>query len=283
LFGSSTYSPALEYRISTAPTSQGGEPIFTTFIVPSNASLDALIAPALAKVNNKIDSLNPSYAAAVLRNYILSDSMVNAAALINRTIQWRAINSELIPATPDNSFIRKDIRASNGYIHVINTTFTPSATNILNSALGKLFIEPDYSVFLAAIRRASLEGSWALTTKTGTFLAPPNAAFAAAGFDVNNGTLNGGVLTTTQFNNIVRNHLINENLTQANLKVPTVTKNSDVGSSQPLVFKTANGVTTVTTTFPVTATVSFPELTKGPGNPTVGWVYKVNQVLLPKQ
>jgi uncharacterized surface protein with fasciclin (FAS1) repeats len=281
LFGSSTYSPAIEYRQSTAPTSQGGEPLFTTFLVPSDAALNAYIAPALAKVNNKIDSLNPSYAAAVLRNYIVSDSMVNAASFVNRPIQWRSINSEFVPVTPDNVFTRKDIRASNGYIHMINTTFTPSSTNIINSALGKIFIEPDYSMFLAAIRKASQEGAWAQTTKTGTFFAPNNAAFIAAGFDVVKGTLNGGVLTTNQFNNIVRNHLINENLTQANLTVATVTKNSD--AAQALVFTTANGVTTVTTTFPVTATVSFPELAKGPGSPTTGWVYKVDKLLLPKQ
>jgi uncharacterized surface protein with fasciclin (FAS1) repeats len=281
LFGSSTYSPAIEYRQSTAPTSQGGEPIFTTFLVPSDAALNAYIAPALAKVNNKIDSLNPSYVAAVLRNYIVSDSMLNAASFINRPLPWRSINSELIPGTPENAFVRKDIRASNGYIHTISTTFTPSSTNIIFSALGKLFIEPDYSMFLAAIRKASLEGAWAQTTKTGTFLAPPNSAFIAAGFDVQKGTLNGGVLTTTQFTNIVRNHLINENLTQANLTVATVTKNSDLG--QPLVFTTANGVTTVTTNFPLTATVTFPELAKGPGTPTTGWIYKVDKVLLPKQ
>jgi uncharacterized surface protein with fasciclin (FAS1) repeats len=281
LFGGSALSPAIEYRQNTAPTSQGGDPFYITFLIPSNATLEALIAPALAKVNNKIDSLNPSYVEAVLENYIIMDSLVSANKLINRPVQLRSINSEIVPVTPEGAFVRKDIRASNGYIQMINTTFTPSSTNILNSALGKIFIEPDYSMFLGAIRKASLEGAWAQTTKTGTFFAPNNAAFTAAGFDVVKGTLNGGVLTTNQFNSIVRNHLINENLTQANLTVPTVTKNSDAG--QALVFTTASGVTTVTTTFPVTATVSFPELAKGPGSPTTGWVYKVDKLLLPKQ
>jgi uncharacterized surface protein with fasciclin (FAS1) repeats len=279
IFGSSTYSTSIEYRQSTTPSSQGGEPLFTTFLVPSDAALNAFIAPALAKVNNKIDSLNPSYVEAVLEYYLIPDSLVTASRLINRQTTWKTINGETVPATPDNMFVRKDIKASNGYIHIINSTFTPSATSIFNSALGKIFIDPNYSMFLAAIRKASLEGAWALTTKTGTFFAPPNAAFTAIGLDVQKGTLNGAVLTSTQFNNIVRHHLINENLTKTNLTgTPNVTKNSDLGSTQPLVF--TNAGTTVTSAGGVVATVTYPELAKGPNN--IGYVYKVDKVLLPK-
>jgi uncharacterized surface protein with fasciclin (FAS1) repeats len=277
----------IEYRQNTAPTSQGGEPLFTTVLVPSNAALDALIAPALARIDNsvqnKIAALSPSYAEAILEYYFISDSLVTSSQLINRSspTSLRSVNSEVIPSLTANQFLRKDIRASNGLIHLINTTFAPSSTSVLNSALGKIFTDPNFSMFLAAIQKAGQMVNWASTTKTGTFFAPTNDAFIAAGFDVQKGTLNGGVLTSTQFTNIVRNHLVNENLTQANLTVPTVTKNSDMG--QALVFTTANGVTTVTTTFPITATVSFPEAGKGPGSPTTGWVYKVNKLLLPKQ
>jgi uncharacterized surface protein with fasciclin (FAS1) repeats len=273
---------SIEYRQSTAPASQGGEPLFTTVLVPSNAVLDALIAPALAKIPNttpdKIAALSPSYVEALLESYFIADSSVTSSQLINRSGILRSVNSEIIPATPDNQFVRRDIRTSNGIIHVINTTFPNTPTSVFNSAMGKIFIEPTYFTFLAAVQKAGLMSSWAPTTKTGTFFAPTNAAFAAINLDVQKLTLNGATLTTTQFSNLVRNHLINENLTKANLTgTPSVTKNSDI--NQQLIFTNAGA--TVTTTSGVTAIVSHPEIAKGPGNPTVGWVYSVDKVLVP--
>jgi uncharacterized surface protein with fasciclin (FAS1) repeats len=279
IFGGSTYSTTIEFRQNSVATSQGGDPLFTTFLIPSNAALDAYIAPALARVNNKIDSLSPSYVEAVLESYLIPDSLLTSAKLIARPVQYRTINANFLPATPDNLFVRKDIRASNGYINIINTTFTPPSTSVLNSAIGKIFTDPQFSTFLLAIRKASLEGVWAVTTKTGTFLAPTNEAFAAAGLDVKNSTLNGATLTATQFSNIIRHHLINENLTPANLAgTGTVTKNSDLGAAQPLVF--TNGGTTVTSAAGVVATVTLPAVAIGPTN--VGYVYKIDKMLMPK-
>jgi len=60
----------------------------------------------------------------------------------------------------------------------------------------------------------------------------------------------------------------------------TGTKNSDIGSTQPLVF--SNNGTTVTSAAGVIATITQPEISKGPGTPPVGYVYKVNKLLLPK-
>jgi uncharacterized surface protein with fasciclin (FAS1) repeats len=275
LFGSTTYSTSIEFGQSTSPTSQGGEPLFTTFTIPNNNVLNAVIANAMAKVNNKLDSLQPSYVSAVLRSYIISDSNFTAAKLITRSAIFRSINSEIIPATPDNIFERKDIKASNGYIHVINTTFTPPSTSILNSAIGKLWTDPQFSLFLLAIRRAGLEGAWAQTTKTGTFFLPTNDAILAAGFDVRNSTLNGAVLTATQYSNIIRHHLINENLAPAGL---TGTKNSDLGNPQILVF--SNGGTIITSAGGTVATVTIPAVSIGPSN--VGYVYKIDKLLMPR-
>jgi uncharacterized surface protein with fasciclin (FAS1) repeats len=273
---------SIEYRQSTAAASQGGEPLFTTVLVPSNAALDALIAPALAKipgtVPDKIAALSPSYVEALLESYFIADSIVSSTQLINRSGVLRSVNSEIIPATPDNQFVRKDIRTSNGMIHMINTTFPNTPTSVFNSAMGKLFTEPEYFTFLAAVQKANLMASWAPTIKTGTFFAPTNAAFAAINLDVQKMTLNGATLTTTQFSNLVRNHLINENLTKTNLTgTPSVTKNSDI--NQQLIFTNAGA--TVRTASGITANVSHPELSKGPGNPTIGWVYSVDQVLVP--
>jgi uncharacterized surface protein with fasciclin (FAS1) repeats len=272
----------IEYRQSTAPSSQGGEPLFTTVLMPSNAVLDALIAPALARipdnVPNKIAALSPSYVEALLESYFIADTSITSLQLINRTTTLRSVNAEVIPALTDNQFVRKDIKASNGMLHIINTTFPNTATSVFNSAIGKIMTDPDFSTFLTAIQKAGLMSNWSNTTKTGTFFAPTNAAFAAAGLDVQKMTLNGATLTSTQFSNIVRNHLINENLTKTNLTgTGTVTKNSDIG--QQLVFTNAGA--TVTTTAGIVATITHPELAKGSGTPSVGYVYKVDQLLLP--
>ena len=272
--------PTIDYRQSTAATSQGGEPVFTTVIIPSNAALDAFIAPALARipagVTDKIGALSPSYAEAVLESYFIADSLVSAAKLIAPPIQWKSINGQNVPVIPDNQFLRKDIKASNGLIHVINTTFQPSP--VLLSAVGQIMTDPDLSMYLAAIQRAGLMFSWANATRTGTFFAPTNAAFIEAGFDVKGGTLNGALLTSTRFSDIVRHHLIpSASLTKAGL---TGTKDSDLGNTQQLIFR-ANGDSIISAAG-IGAKITHPEASKGPGNPASGYLYKVDKLLLPK-
>jgi uncharacterized surface protein with fasciclin (FAS1) repeats len=270
---------SIEYRQNTAPANQGGDPLFTTFLIPLNQALDAFIAPALARIDNsvtdKIAALSPSYAEAVLEAYFISDTIVTSKELINRTRQLRSVNSEIIPATPDNQFIRKDLVTSNGTIHVINTTFpVPPA---LKSAIGQAMLDPELSTFMAAIQGAGLMGSLSMPTRTGTYFAPTNAAFQEIGLDVKKKTLNGALLTATQFSNIVRNHIINENLASIPL---TGSRNSDIGNTQSLTF--SNNGNTITSGAGVAASITKPEISKGPGSPAVGYVYKVDKVLLPK-
>ena len=271
---------SIEFRQNTAPANQGGDPLFTTFLIPSNQVLDAFIAPALARIDNskpdKIAALSPSYAEALLESYFIGDTIVTSKELITRPRVLRSVNSEIVPALPDNLFSRKDIIASNGTIQFINTTFPVSPA--LKSAIGQAMLDPELSTFMAAIQGAGLMYSLSLPTRTGTYFAPTNAAFEEIGLDVKKKTLNGALLTATQFSNIVRQHIINENLPTTGL---VGTKYSDVGTSQPLVF--ANNGTIVGTAGGVVATVTQPEISKGPGSPAVGYVYKVNKVLLPKQ
>jgi uncharacterized surface protein with fasciclin (FAS1) repeats len=270
---------SIEYRQNTTPANQGGDPLFTTFLIPGNHILDAVIAPALARIDNsvpdKIAALSPSYAEAVLESYFIGDTIVTGSELVNRTRVLRSVNSEIIPPLADNQFVRKNIMTSNGTVHIINTAFPESPA--MKSALGQAMQDPELSMFMAALQGASLMNILATTARTGTYLAPTNAAFLEAGFDVKKKTLNGALLTATQFSNLVRHHIINENLATAGL---TGTKNSDLGSTQPLVF--SNGGTTVTSAGGVVATVTQPEVSKGPGTPPVGYVYKVSKVLLPK-
>jgi uncharacterized surface protein with fasciclin (FAS1) repeats len=268
---------SIEYKQNTLPANQGGDPLFTTFLIPGNQVLDAAIAPALEKIDNsvtdKIAALSPSYAEALLEAYFIADTVVTSKELISRPRVLRSVNGVIIPSLADNQFIKKDIMTSNGTVHMINTTFpVPPA---LTSAMGQATMDPDLSTFMAAVQGASLMFSLTVNTRTGTFLAPTNAAFAEIGFDVKKKTLNGALLTNTQFNNIVRHHIINENLTQAGL---TGTKNTDLGQQLML----SNSGTTVTTASGVVATITQPAVSIGPGTPANGYVYKVNKVLLPK-
>jgi uncharacterized surface protein with fasciclin (FAS1) repeats len=270
---------SIEFRQNTAPANQGGDPLFTTLLIPSNTLLDASIAPALARIDNnvpdKIAALSPSYAEALLESYFVGDTVVTSKELINRTRVIRSVNGQIVPALPDNYFIRKDIIASNGTIHVIDAFFsTPPA---LLSAIGQAMTDPELTTFMAAVQGASLMGTLASVTRTGTYFAPTNAAFEEIGLDVKKKTLNGALLTATQFSNIVRHHIINENLATTGL---VGLKNSDLGSTQQLQF--SNSGATVTSASGVVATVTLPAISKGPGSPAVGYVYKVNKVLLPK-
>jgi uncharacterized surface protein with fasciclin (FAS1) repeats len=270
---------SIEYRLTTTPANQGGDPLFTTLLIPGDQLLNAVIAPALARIDNsvtdKIAALSPSYAEAVLESYFIGDTNVTSSELVNRTRVIRSVNNEIIPPLLNNYFNRKDIIASNGTIHVLDVAlFT---TPVLSSAMGQAMIDPELSTFMAAVQGAGLMSNLSLSTRTGTYFAPTNAAFQEIGLDVKKKTLNGALLTATQFSNIVRHHIINENLAPTNL---TGTKNTDLGGTQQLFF--SNSGATVTSAAGVVAAVTLPEISKGPGTPAVGYVYKVNKVLLPK-
>lgn len=271
---------SIEYRQNTAPANQGGDPLFTTIIVPSNQALNLVIAPAIARIDNsvtdKIAALSPSYAEAVLESYFIGDTIVTSKELVTPTRVLKAVNGLTLPAMPNNYFLRKDLVASNGTIHVIDASILGAPA--LTSAMGQAMLDPDLSMFMAAVQSAGLMGLLSVPTRTGTYLAPTNAAFADAAFDIKKKTLNGALLTTTQFSNIVRHHIINENLTVAGL---AGIKNSDLGSGQQLIF--TNSGKTVTSAAGIVATVTQPEVSKGPGAPAVGYVYKVDKVLLPVQ
>jgi uncharacterized surface protein with fasciclin (FAS1) repeats len=270
---------SIEFKQNTAPENQGGDPVFNTVLIPSNDSLNLFLTPALDRipstVPDKIAALTPAYAEAVLESYFKYDTTgaFSSAMLITRTGNIRSVNNELIPATPDIEFLRKDLIASNGIVHVVDMTFPRSER--LRSAIGQAMLDPELSSFMAALQQAGLLGSLATITRAGTYFAPTNAAFAAAGLDIKKRTLNGVSLTATQFSNIMRGHVIDQNLQITGL---TGTINTNIGAGYTLVF--TNGGTTVTSSDGVIATVTHPEVSRGPSN--VGFVYKVDKVLIPK-
>jgi uncharacterized surface protein with fasciclin (FAS1) repeats len=170
--------------------------------------------------------------------------------------------------------VKPDIGASNGVIHIINRNFPPS--DRLKSALGQASMDTSLYTFMAALQNAGLMTANEMSSTVATFFAPTNAAFRAAGFDVKKMTLNGVVLTSSQFQNILKNHIISQNLaTSASLAGSIATS---FGNGNTLTF--SNSGTIATTNTGVVANVTLPYAAKGPSN---GYVYKVDQILIPNQ
>ncbi|MBS1664655.1 MAG: fasciclin domain-containing protein, partial [Bacteroidetes bacterium] len=253
--------------------------------MPVDDSLNRVIAPALARVpggvSDPIAALSPTYAEAVLESYFMYDtaSAYTSDKLLNRIPGkiYQTVNGQLLPVLTPGQFIRKDIPASNGTIHVLNATFTPS--DRLTCALGQASMDPDLSMFMAALQQAGLMTMYGSSSRVSTYFAPTNAAFIAAGMDVKKMVLNGVALTSLQFSNIMRNHVLNSNLpAAANL---TGTIGTDFGASNSLLFG-AGGATVSTvysgTATGITANVTLPFVARGIGN---GYVYKIDKLLIP--
>lgn len=273
-----TVYTAIEYKVNSLATNQGGDPVFTTVLMPSNAVLDPLIAPALAKISNsvpdKIAALSPVYAKGVLESYFIANQSVSSAVLIKRPAVLASVNGATIPALSASSFVRSDIQASNGVIHIINTTFPSS--DFQKSAIGQATSDPDLTTYWLAIQKAGLLGTYGVSTRAGTYFAPTNAAFAAAGLNLTAMTLNGAPLTTTTLANLLKVHVVNSN--QAATTFPNAVFSTDLSATEQLTFDSTGKI--ITSPTGNTANVIFPVLTVGPGN--VGYLYKIDQVLIPQ-
>jgi uncharacterized surface protein with fasciclin (FAS1) repeats len=264
---------SIEYVVNTAPESQGGDPVFTTVLIPSNAVLDAILAPVLPNFGNDIKNLPKLYIEALLESYFIKDRKILSAELIARPTELKAINEEVIPALTAAKFERKDIEASNGVIHILNTSFPASDRE--KSAIGMLTSNPIFTDFVEGIQATSLMTAYAATAKTATFLVPTNEAFANAGLDIKKKTLNGVTLTVAQLTNIIKQHVISSNLARTAL---TGSKTTDYASN-PLVFTTTGSVITVKGTGANTAIVG--EEYRGATGVTNGYVFKIDKVLIP--
>ena len=269
-------STDLDYQVNTLASDQGGDPVFTTIIAPTNAVLDPVIAPALAKIDNsvtdKIAALSPYYAQSVLESYFIASRSVSSKELIQRPTTLQSVNGEIVPAMTASVFVRPDIQASNGLIHVINIAFP--ASDRRKSAMGQAMVDPDLTTFWLALSKAGLLSTYAVSTRAGTYFAPTNAAFANAGLDVKNLTLNGAPITTAQLTTIMKHHVINSNLASASLSSGTY--GTDLASTEQLIFGTGPKVTSAAG---ITANITLPAVATGPSN--VGYVYKVDRVLMP--
>jgi uncharacterized surface protein with fasciclin (FAS1) repeats len=271
---------SVEYKSagSTAANSQGGTPAFTTILIPNNQILDQYIAPALAKVDNKIDSLSPSYIEEVLENYFIADTAITSASLKSRSTAANAFflsNGYEMLSTylrSDADFGRKDIRGSNGMIHFINTIFRESPRQ--QSALGKAMVEPDFKLYFAAMQKANLINTYAINNRSNTYLIPDNNAIKAAKLDFEKLLLSDVAISTNQLSNLLKHHIISSNLNKAGL---TGDKGTEFGGGGVLTF--SNNGNTVKNTNNYTATVG-PQLYSGTPNNT-GYVYRIDKLLVP--
>lgn len=264
---------SLEYVPNSAPESQGGDPVFTTFLIPDNDILNVILSPVLPGFDNDIKKLPRLYIQALLESYFIKDSIVSSPELITRPKALMSINSETVPPLSADKFVIKDKRASNGVIHVINTSFP--APDKLKSVIGGIMTNPEFTDFVEAIQSANLLSAYTATSKVATFFAPTNTAFANAGINVRKKTLNGVQLTDAQFINIVKHHVISSNLARTAL---TGSKTSDYASNA-LVFSTANNIVSVKSSGGIIAEVG--NEYRGATGVTNGYVYRIETVLMP--
>ncbi len=225
-------------------------------------------------MQNQIDSLSPSYIEGILENYILADTLMTSAQIKSRTGNLRASNGATLAAASlktDADFIRKDIRASNGYIQVINNGFYQSDRE--KSALWQASTEPDFKLYMAAIQKANLMNTYGVSSRSATYLIPSNDAIKAAGLNIEKMQLNGRQLSATQFANLVKHQIANASLNKAAL---TGTKTAEAGGS--LIFSDNGNAVANTNTPPSSATIGA-QLYVGPSN--TGYVYKSNNLLIP--
>lgn len=270
-----TVYTSLEFRANTIETNQGGDPVFTTVIIPDNKVLDPYLAPVLQKNGNDIRKVSRVFAAMLLQPYFIYDTAkrVTSNMLVTRPQKYYSVNNLEIPPLGADNFLRKDLMASNGIVHVIDSMF--KIPERLTSAVGIASREGDLTMFMDAIQDAGLVGELTTVANLRTCFAPTNQAFINANFDVKKKTLNGVNLTTTQFTNIVRNHIIGQNLPAASLPGSKATL---YGTLFPLEFS-ANG-TTVTSSNGEVANVTLPAVAvEAQGR---NYVYKVDKILVPR-
>lgn len=276
---------SIEFRQNTNAVDQGGDPVFTNILMPINDSLDAFIAPALARIDpsvtNKIAALSPTYIQYLLTPYFIADTAVGYT--MNRFltkpagVNYLSVLGEVVPVLNAANFVRSDVLASNGMVHLINRNFPQS--DRFRSVIGQASIDPELSMFMYAFQRSGVVTTYATTGKAATIFAPTNAAFIAANFDVVKMTLDGVQLTNTQFQNIIRNHVIDQNMATNASVTGTIT--TLYANTNNLIFANNGTSATATTNLGTVANVTLPFAYKS-ATTNNGYLYKVNKIIIPR-
>ncbi|MGV3505214.1 MAG: fasciclin domain-containing protein [Adhaeribacter sp.] len=264
---------AAEFQVIQGSANRGVQHL-TTVLAPTNAVLDAYLAPVLPRFHNRIDSLPQYYVQALLQQHIFGNGrLIPAENLLAPTAPLVPLSGTAMnPTIKAADLTLPDIRVSNGVIHGISRVLESSRTK---SAIGQAMKDPELRDFIQALNRTGLLGTYAQSTAAFTVLAPTNAAFAAAGLNVKKMTLNGQQMSTTELTNIIRQHVLTGDLPKSKLVNGNYASVLVRGTAVPV---KVSGTTVATTTTPVyTANVLQYDL-KGESN---GWLHKIDAVLLP--
>lgn len=156
-----------------------------------------------------------------------------------------------------------NIKASNGYLHVINRVLFPA----YSTAAATLAAMPNYKLMLQAITRTAT----VTTTNPLTIFAVPNNVMVAAGYDSTAiATASGTALTTLTA--IVRYHLVNRRIFSPDF----VAGNLKTVQGTNLVIGTTGGVTVKGTNNPTAFQVTSSDLLT-----TTGVIHGINGLLKP--
>lgn len=265
---------AAEFQVIQGNANRGVQHL-TTVLAPTNAVLEAYLAPVLPKFHNKIDSLPLYYVQALLQQHIFANGrLLLSPDLLAPTAPLVPLSgTQMNPTLKAADVLQPDLRVSNGVIHGLGRVLESSR---IKSALGQAMKDPELSEFILALWNTGLLGTYAQSTASFTVLAPRNAAFRAAGINLKKMTINGMQLSSAELANILRQHVLTGDLPRSKLvngNYASVLVRGGVG----LPVQVA-GATVSTTTSPVVTARFTAYDVKGESN---GWLHKIDAVLLP--
>jgi uncharacterized surface protein with fasciclin (FAS1) repeats len=265
---------AAEFQVIQGNANRGVQHL-TTVLAPTNAVLEAYLAPVLPNFYNRIDSLPPYYVQTLLLQHVFANGrLIPAEDLLAPTAPLVPLSGTAMnPTIKAADVALPDVRVSNGVIHGINRVLESSRTK---SAIGQAMKDPELREFMYALNRTGLMGTYAQSTSAFTVLAPTNAAFRAAGINLKKMTLNGMQLSTAELTNIIRQHILTGDLPKS--KLVNGTYASVLMRNNAGVPLRVTGATVATTTTPVYSANILVYDYKGESN---GWLHKIDAVLLP--
>jgi uncharacterized surface protein with fasciclin (FAS1) repeats len=145
-----------------------------------------------------------------------------------------------------NDVSTPDVQLSNGYMHVTNKVLAPPSLSTL-TGLVYLDRDKDLSMFATAVKSAALADDLAMLDQQYTVFAPTNAAFTAAGINVN-------TTSAADLEKIVRYHLLaskkmaaelnGTHTTMYNSKTITVSGNTVTGAKNSATIVDKDNVAT---------------------------------------
>jgi transforming growth factor-beta-induced protein len=154
----------------------------------------------------------------VLEQLINYHFLKGAYKMAELTVPMETIGKETL-TVPGDAVSTPDVALSNGYLHVTNKVLMPPSLTTL-TGLVYLDRDKDLSMFATAVKSAAMADDLAMLDQKYTVFAPTNAAFTAAGIDVN-------TMSAADLEKIVRYHVLPTEKRSADLNGTHTTMYSD--------------------------------------------------------